>query len=94
MARPWRELEIEMMLDYRDKGFTEEKIADRLSLVFMRRFTADSVNRKIRDLKRAGYIEKNKHTGRFSNALGRKRDGENHVRVSKFTPRKKRWLRH
>lgn len=73
MPRRWRELEIEKMLTYRDEGMTEAKIADRLSLVFMRRFTADSVNRKVRDLKKSGYLEKNAHTGRYSNPLGRKR---------------------
>lgn len=73
MPRQWKEHEIEKMLDYRDQGLTEAKIAERLSLIFMRNFTADSVNRKIRDLKRSGYIEQNKHSGRWSNALGKKR---------------------
>ena len=77
MPRRWRELEVEKMLAYRDEGLTEAKIADRLSLVFMRRFTADSVNRKVRDLKKSGYLEKNEHTGRWSNPMGRKRTGEN-----------------
>jgi len=73
MPRQWKELEIEKMLDYRDQGMTEPKIAERLSLVFMRNFTASAVNRKIRDLKRSGYIEKNAHNGRWSNSLGNKR---------------------
>jgi DNA-binding IclR family transcriptional regulator len=73
MPRQWKELEIEKMLDYRDQGMTEPKIAERLSLVFMRNFTASAVNRKIRDLKRSGYIEQNTHNGRWSNSLGNKR---------------------
>ncbi len=82
MPRPWREIEIEKMLDYRDEGLTEAKIAAKLNLIFKyvnaeRVFTAESVNRKIRDLKRSGYIEKNRHSGRFANALGNKRIGEN-----------------
>ncbi len=77
MPRRWRELEVEKMLAYRDEGLTEAKIADRLSLVFMRRFTTYSVNRKVRDLKKSGYLEKNEHAGRFANSLGRKRTGEN-----------------
>jgi hypothetical protein len=79
MARRWKEHEIEKMLDYRDEGLTEAKIADKLSLIFMRKFTADSVNRKIRDLKKEGYIDKNEHSGRWSNPLGNKRTGEKHV---------------
>lgn len=88
MARRWKENEIEKMLDYRDQGLTEAKIAAKLEIIFMRRFTADSVNRKIRDLKKTGYIEKNKHSGRWSNALGEKRTGENYEKTAK-KPRKK-----
>lgn len=73
MTRRWNELEIETMLDYRDQGMTEPKIAERMSLIFMRKFTYESVNRKIRDLKKSGYIEQNRHNGRWSNALGKKR---------------------
>jgi len=91
MARRWKEHEVEKMLDYRDQGLTEAKIADRLSLIFMRHFTADSVNRKIRDLKKAGYIETNKHSGRFKNPLGEKREGENYEKTTKRPkPRKRR----
>ncbi len=75
MARRWKEHEIEKMLDYRDQGLTEAKIAAKLTLIFMRPFTAQSVNRKIRDLKKIGYIERNKHAGRYCNALGEKRIG-------------------
>lgn len=91
MARQWNEMEIEKMLEYRDQGLTEAKIADKLSIIFMRRFTADSVNRKIRDLKRSGYLEKNKHNGRWSNSDGFKRKGEKHeeTKISKsFTYRR------
>lgn len=75
MARRWTEHMIEKMLDYRDQGLTEAKIAAKLSLIFMRPFTADSVNRKVRDLKKIGYIEKNKHSGRYKNPLGEPRKG-------------------
>lgn len=78
MPRRWSEHEIEKMLDYRDQGLTEAKIADKLTIIFMRRFTQEAVNRKIRDLKRSGYIEKNEHTGRYSSPTGEKRSGENH----------------
>lgn len=78
MARRWSEHEIEKMLDYRDQGLTEAKIADKLTIIFMRRFTKESVNRKVRDLKRSGYIEQNEHTGRYSSVTGVKRSGENH----------------
>lgn len=81
MARRWRENEIEKMLDYRDQGLTEAKIADKLTLIFMRKFTTDAVNRKIRDLKKIGYIEKNKHSGRYRNALGEPRKGEKHEKT-------------
>lgn len=74
---------IEKMLDYRDQGMTEAKIAARLTLIFFRTFTADSVNRKIRDLKKSGYIDKNKHTGRFKNPMGKKREGENYEKTTK-----------
>jgi hypothetical protein len=73
MTQRWTEHEIEKMLDYREEGLTEPKIAERLTLIFMRRFTEDSVNRKVRDLKKAGYIDKNGRTGPWSNFLGRKR---------------------
>lgn len=76
MARRWREHEIEKMLDYRDQGLTEKKIAEKLSLIFMRKFTASAVNRKVRDLKKIGYIEANEHSGRWRNPLGLKRTGE------------------
>lgn len=71
------------MLDYRDQGLTEAKIADKLTIIFMRKFTQEAVNRKIRDLKRSGYIEQNEHTGRYSNPLGIKREGENYERNKK-----------
>lgn len=83
MARRWKEHEIEKMLDYRDEGLTEAKIADKLSLIFMRKFTADSVNRKIRDLKKSGFIDKNEHSGRWKNPLGKKRTGEKHAKTTK-----------
>lgn len=73
MTIKWKEIEIEKMLDYREMGMTEGKIAEQLCLIFMRKFTDRSVNRKIRDLKRTGYIEKNRHNGRWSNNLGNKR---------------------
>lgn len=76
MARRWKELEVEAMLKYRDQGLTEAKIADKLALIFMRPFTKQAVNRKIRDLKKIGYIEANKHTGRWSAPSGQKREGE------------------
>lgn len=76
------------MLDYRDQGLTEAKIADKLTLIFMRNFTAESVNRKIRDLKKIGYIDKNKHTGRFNTPLGRKRTGEKHEQQTKLRTKK------
>lgn len=80
---------VEKLCDYRDQGMTEAKIADRLSLIFMRPFTAESVNRKVRDLKNSGYIEKNKHSGRFKNPLGEPRKGENHEKTTKTKkPRK------
>lgn len=91
MAIRWREYEVEKMLDYRDQGMTESKIADMLSLVFMRKFTQEGVNRKIRDLKRSGYIDKNKRTGRYTSITGERRDGENHVRLSKFSTRSKKY---
>ena len=79
MATRWREEHIETMLSYRDQGLTEAKIAAKLNLIFMTdRFSKDSVNRKIRDLKRSGYLEKNKHSGRWSTPLGAKREGENY----------------
>lgn len=83
MARRWKEHEIEKMLDYRDQGLTEAKIADKLTLIFMRKFTTDAVNRKIRDLKKIGYIESNKHTGRWNAASGVRREGENHEKTTK-----------
>lgn len=83
MARRWKENEIEKMLDYRDQGLTEAKIAYKLTLIFMRKFTADAVNRKIRDLKKIGYIEANKHTGRWTNPQGLKRTGEKHEKTTK-----------
>lgn len=85
---------IEKMCDYRDQGLTEAKIADRLSLIFMRPFTASSVNRKIRDLKRSGYLERNEHTGRFKNPLGNKREGENHEKTTKEKKSRKQMRRH
>jgi hypothetical protein len=89
MARRWKEQEIEKMLDYRDQGLTEAKIAEKLSIIFMRRFTYESVNRKIRDLKRMGYIEQNPHTGRFKNATGEKRKGEKSAKITKFQRQKR-----
>lgn len=83
MSRRWSEHEIEKMLDYRDQGMTEAKIADRLTIIFMRRFTQEAVNRKIRDLKKSGYIEKNEHSGRFRTPDGVKREGENYARNKK-----------
>lgn len=79
MATRWKEQMIEIMLDLRDQGLTEAKIAAKLNIIFMTdRFSTDSVNRKIRDLKRSGYIEKNKHSGRWSTPIGLKREGENY----------------
>lgn len=79
MATRWREEHVETMLSYRDRGLTEAKIAAKLNLIFMtKRFTTNSVNRKIRDLKKSGYLEKNKHTGRWSAPSGKKREGENY----------------
>lgn len=90
MATRWSQHMIEKMCDYRDQGMTEAKIADRLTLIFMRPFTDRSVNRKIRDLKKAGYIEKNKHGGRFTNSYGEKREGEKHERTTKIKSKTKR----
>lgn len=73
---------IEKMLEYRDNGLTEPKIADCLSVIFMRPFTADSVNRKIRDLKKTGYVEKNKHSGRYRNSTGEMRKGSKNEKVA------------
>lgn len=88
MAIKWKEQEVEVMLEYRDKGWTEAKIAEKLSLIFMRRFTKDSVNRKVRDLKRAGYIEANKHSGRTLTPSGQRREGEKYDKTNKFQKRK------
>lgn len=89
MPRRWKEQEIEKMLAYRDQGLTEAKIAEKLSIIFMHRFTRYSVNRKIRDLKKSGYLERNTHSGRFSNALGNKRVGENDAKTTKFQKAKR-----
>ena len=82
--RRWSEIEVEKMLDYRDEGLTEAKIAVKMSIIFMRRFTEESVNRKIRDLKRSGYIDANNHTGRWDSPSGKKRRGEKTTETTVF----------
>lgn len=94
MPRQWSEHEVEKMLDYRDQGLTEAKIADKLTLIFMRTFTASAVNRKIRDLKKIGYIEANTHTGRWKSPSGQKREGEKHERQTSAKPKTKKRKQH
>lgn len=89
MAIQWREFEIQKMLEYRAQGLTELLIADKLSLIFMRRFTRDSVNRKVRDLKRQGRIEKTTRRGMYKED-GTKREGVKHEPKHIPKPRKKR----
>ncbi len=84
MPVKWRDIETEIMLDYRDRGVTEAKIAARMSVIFMRKFTEQSVNRRIRTLKDLGYLERNPRTGRFRNMYGIKRDGENYAKNGKI----------
>lgn len=94
MARRWTEHMVEKMLDYRDDGLTEAKIADKLTIIFMRPITALAVNRKIRDLKKLGYIEQNEHTGRWKSPSGKKREGEKYERQTSAKPKTKKRKQH
>lgn len=90
MSRRWNKEEIEKMLELRQQGKTEKKIADMMSLIFMRHFSDRAVNRKIRDMKKAGLIPRNAPgTTWVSPLTGEKRDGRNHVRVSTVKPSKR-----